>query len=139
MSRYFLCLGCKMVSYCKEDHLKSDYLNHKALCLAIQLIAKRRGEHCNFFSFLYDQLFEFSGGHVYHMSRNLNHAEFRNLKAYTIFLIEQFLNRSLQPFEREIFLFPRLCHEASCREWRSDLLSDCKKCEQVKHNQLISP
>jgi hypothetical protein len=33
-----------MIAYCKEDHMKIDYLNHKALCLAIQLIAKRRGE-----------------------------------------------------------------------------------------------
>lgn len=115
LSRYFLCLGCKMVSYCKEDHLKVDYLNHKGLCLAIQLIAKRRG------------------GHVYNMSKNLSEMEFRNLKSYTIFLCEQFLNRILQPFEREIFLFPRLCHESSCREWRNDLLIDCKKCEQVSH------
>jgi hypothetical protein len=28
--------------------MKIDYLNHKALCLAIQLIAKRRGERENF-------------------------------------------------------------------------------------------
>lgn len=48
LSRPFLCNGCKMISYCKEDHLKMDYLNHKALCLAIQLIAKRRGWLSNF-------------------------------------------------------------------------------------------
>jgi hypothetical protein len=33
-----------MVSYCKEEHLKIDYLNHKGLCMAIKLIAKRRGK-----------------------------------------------------------------------------------------------
>lgn len=33
-----------MVAYCKEEHMKIDYLNHKGLCMAIQLIAKRRGD-----------------------------------------------------------------------------------------------
>lgn len=33
-----------MVAYCKEEHMKIDYLNHKSLCMAIQLIAKRRGD-----------------------------------------------------------------------------------------------
>lgn len=113
LSRYFLCNGCKMVAYCKEDHLKVDVLEHRALCLAIQLIAKRRG------------------GHIYNMSNHLSMSEFRNLKLHTIFICEQFLNRSLQTFEREILLFPRICHVGTCREWRHSLLVDCKKCEQV--------
>lgn len=114
LSCYLLCQGCKMIAYCKEDHMKIDYLNHKALCLAIQLVAKRRG------------------GHVYHMAKHLSSAELRNLKAYTIFICEQFLNRNLQQFEREIFIFPRLCQEASCREWKPSLLVDCMKCGQVR-------
>lgn len=36
-----------MVAYCKEEHMKIDYLNHKGLCIAIQLIAKRRGDLIN--------------------------------------------------------------------------------------------
>ena len=36
-----------MVAYCKEEHMKIDYLNHKGLCLAIQLNAKRRGDLIN--------------------------------------------------------------------------------------------
>lgn len=74
---------------------------------------------------------ELSGGHVYNMAKNLNRKEFTTLKTHTIFLCEQFLNRSLQAFEKEIFLFPRLCHDENCREWRPNLLSDCKKCGQV--------
>jgi hypothetical protein len=73
---------------------------------------------------------------VYNQSKHLTPAEFRNLKAHTLYLCEQFLNRSLQPFEREIFLFPRLCSEANCREWKSSLLNDCTKCGQVKLESL---
>ncbi|KAG5670980.1 hypothetical protein PVAND_001207 [Polypedilum vanderplanki] len=118
LSRYFLCNECKMVSYCKEEHLKIDYLNHKGLCMAIKLIAKRRGSH------------------VYNMAGHLNAIEFRNLRLHTIYLCEQFLNRSLANYEREIFLFPRLCHEVTCREWKSQLLSDCEKCGHVSFCNL---
>lgn len=79
----------------------------------------------------------FTGGHVYNQSKHLTPSEFRNLKAHTIFLCEQFLNRSLQPYEREIFLFPRLCHEATCREWKTNLLNDCAKCGQVRFEFLF--
>lgn len=73
----------------------------------------------------------FLGGHVYNMTKHLSPMEFQNLKAHTIYLCEQFLNRSLQPFEREIFIYPRMCHEVTCREWRYNLLEDCFECGQV--------
>lgn len=49
-----------MISYCKEDHLKTDYLNHKALCLAIQLIAKRRGKKKIFIVKLFNKVIKFN-------------------------------------------------------------------------------
>jgi hypothetical protein len=69
------------------------------------------------------------------MAKHLSFSELRNLKAYTIFICEQFLNRSLQQFEREIFIFPRLCQEANCREWKPSYLVDCTKCGQVSNTK----
>lgn len=128
-----------MISYCKEEHMKIDYLNHKDLCMAIQLIAKRRGIYyklpiytCSPLHYVY--FFSYSGGHVYNLSKHLTSIEFRNLRIHTISLCQQFLDRTLTTYERELFLFPRLCHEASCREWKSNLLNDCEKCGLVSYD-----
>jgi hypothetical protein len=72
-----------------------------------------------------------TGGHIYNLSKLLTSTEFKNLRLHTIHLCEQSLNRPLSTFEREIFLFPRLCYEQKCREWRGNLLLDCDKCGQV--------
>lgn len=111
ISNYNTCKKCLMVSYCKDEHLKFDYSNHQSLCAAIESISKKRG------------------GHVYNMAHNLSNEEFKNLKVHTINLCEKYLNRQLKNHEREILLYPRIC--CDCREWKPDLLSDCKRCRQV--------
>lgn len=57
--------------------------------------------------------------------------DFRTLRVHTLSLCQAALDRALQSFEREILLFPRLCAKTSCREWRQELLTDCKQCHQV--------
>lgn len=37
------CESCRMVSYCNEDHRRSDAAGHKDLCSVIVEIARRRG------------------------------------------------------------------------------------------------
>lgn len=41
------------------------------------------------------------------------------------------LKRTLQPFEREILLFPRICSLNTCREWNFEKLIECNVCGQV--------
>lgn len=65
------------------------------------------------------------------MAHTLSDEEYRNLRVYTLNLSEQMLKRPLQAFEREVLLFPRTCCSPSCREWRQDLLTECKNCRQV--------
>ena len=65
------------------------------------------------------------------MAKHLSSLEFRNLRIHSIFLCEEFLARPLCAYEREMILFPRLCHLQKCREWKSELLGDCEKCGQV--------
>lgn len=72
-----------------------------------------------------------SGGHIYNNARILNDDDFRSLRVHTLNICENLLNRRLQPFEREILLFPRLCCTTACREWRHQLLENCKICGQV--------
>ncbi|KAL1402675.1 hypothetical protein pipiens_005996, partial [Culex pipiens pipiens] len=107
------CETCRMVSYCNEDHRRSDLGPHKDLCAVIVELATRRG------------------GHIYNMAHKLTDDEYRNLRVHTLNQSEQMLRRPLQAFEREILLFPRTCSSPSCREWRQNLLSECKDCRQV--------
>ena len=71
------------------------------------------------------------GGHIYNLVRNLNPNEYRSLRVHTINLCEQYLNRQLLTYEREILLYPRLCHDLSCQEWNVKELNDCNGCHQV--------
>lgn len=109
------CKLCQMVSYCSVEHLHEDAVAHQPLCAAIQEIAKKRG------------------GHVYNNARILNDDDYRSLRVHTLNLCENALQRHLQPFEREILLFPRLCATGTCREWRQQLLTECKSCGQVSY------
>lgn len=107
------CEACLMVSYCSEEHRRSDAASHRDLCGVIVELANRRG------------------GHIYNMAHKLNDEMYRNLRVHTLNQCEQTLNRPLQPFEREILLFPRICCSPICRQWRQNLLTECKDCRQV--------
>lgn len=113
LAHHVHCKQCTMVSYCSVEHLTEDADGHQPLCKAIQEIAKKRG------------------GHVYNNARILNDDDYRSLRVHTLNLCENALQRHLQPFEREILLFPRLCATGTCREWRQQLLTECKSCGQV--------
>lgn len=102
-----------MVFYCKEEHLLADEPNHKPLCVEMEKIAKTRGMH------------------LYNFAQKLTFDDFRSLRVYTLHMCEQALGRQLQPYEREILLFPRICSDPICREWRPELLTVCKECRHV--------
>lgn len=103
-----------MVYYCKEEHLASNLPSHKSLCKEIEKIAETRG------------------GHLYDFAKKLTFDEFRTLRVLTLQLCEQGLKRPLESFEREIILFPRLCSDPICREWKPELLTVCKECRHVR-------
>lgn len=108
-----------MISYCSEEHKLSDLQNHNSLCSVIQELAKKRG------------------GHIYNMAKKLTDHEYRNIRVHTLNLCQNMLERSLQPFEREIILFPRICYDSTCREWHPELLVECKDCKQVTRKFFI--
>lgn len=102
-----------MVFYCKEEHLKLDEPHHKQLCIAIEEIAKPRGYH------------------LYNSSEKLTFDDFRSMRMHTLMMVEQSVGRPLQPFEREIMLFPKICSGPLCREWKPNLLTVCNDCRHV--------
>ncbi|XP_035794021.1 uncharacterized protein LOC118467535 [Anopheles albimanus] len=115
LKTFYHCERCKMVSYCGEEHRQADQPAHRDLCAVLCEIAGQRG------------------GHLYQLARKLNVQEYRNLRVHTLNQIELTLKRQLQPYEREIVLFPRICLAPDCREWRQELLTECKDCRQVSY------
>uniref|UniRef100_A0A182Q307 MYND-type domain-containing protein n=1 Tax=Anopheles farauti TaxID=69004 RepID=A0A182Q307_9DIPT len=115
LKSFFHCERCKMVSYCGEDHRRTDEPAHRELCAVLCETAANRG------------------GHLYQLARKLNVQEYRNLRVHTLNQIELSLRRPMQAFEREIVLFPRICLAPDCREWRQELLIECTDCRQVSY------
>uniref|UniRef100_A0A182VJ02 MYND-type domain-containing protein n=1 Tax=Anopheles merus TaxID=30066 RepID=A0A182VJ02_ANOME len=109
------CERCKMVSYCGEEHRRTDQPAHRELCAVLCEVAGNRG------------------GHIYQLARKLNVPEYRNLRVHTLNQIELTLKRPMQAYEREIVLFPRICLTPECREWRQELLTECTDCRQVSY------
>jgi len=110
-----LCPGCRMVYYCREEHMTADLPSHKQFCIEIEKIVHERE------------------GHLYSYAKKMTFDDFRGLRVQTMQLCELGLGRPLHPFEREILLFPRLCSDPICREWRPDLLTVCKDCRHVSY------
>uniref|UniRef100_A0A182M9V1 MYND-type domain-containing protein n=1 Tax=Anopheles culicifacies TaxID=139723 RepID=A0A182M9V1_9DIPT len=115
LKSFFHCERCRMVSYCGDEHRRSDQPSHRELCTVLCEIAANRG------------------GHIYQLAKKLNVQEYRNLRVHTLNQIELSLKRSMQAFEREIVLFPRICLAPDCREWRQELLTECTDCRQVSY------
>lgn len=126
-----------MVSYCGEEHRQADQPAHRDLCAVLCEIAGQRGKLPRTSGTFRDALIGHipfpPGGHLYQLARKLNVQEYRNLRVHTLNQIELTLKRQLQPYEREIVLFPRICLAPDCREWRQELLTECKDCRQVSY------
>lgn len=112
-AKVFACPNCAMIYYCSEKHYQEDLPNHTDYCQTIQEVAKKRG------------------GHVYNESQQLSPNDFRNLRVHTLNICASNLKRPLQPFEKEMLLFPRLCVKPDCKNWKFTELASCPKCHQV--------
>ncbi|XP_037955530.1 uncharacterized protein LOC119685343 [Teleopsis dalmanni] len=106
------CKRCRMVFYCNPEHMKSDE-QHRQCCYALRQVA----ENC--------------GGYIFYKCDVFTMDQFRSYRIVTVRQVESIINRTLTPTEREIVLFPRICTNNKCREYRFSKLMDCKKCGQV--------
>ncbi|XP_026481397.1 uncharacterized protein LOC113388211 [Ctenocephalides felis] len=109
------CMHCGMVSYCSDDHRKLD-VKHNEFCSVVCDERDNKGLE-----------------HIYANAKGLSMDEFRHLRIHKLTICQNLIGRQLDANEREILLFPRLCFNPQCREWKHDLLMNCPECKQVSY------
>ncbi|XP_026748532.2 uncharacterized protein LOC113509395 [Galleria mellonella] len=110
------CSYCNLLFYCSPKHKDEDWPQHQALCFAVSTIGH-----------LKDQKY------IYADAKNITGHNYRLLRMQMIVSCEKVLKRKLVPWEQEVLLYPRMCFEITCREWRQNLLVDCDGCGQVSY------
>ncbi|XP_071556538.1 uncharacterized protein [Temnothorax nylanderi] len=104
------CSGCRMISYCGQEHQKHHWKLHKPLCKAIQ-----------------DVLRDYSMDNpIITVSSSGVTPENERKKNYFMLLLSNKLGRRLNADEIQMFNFPREC--LVCHERNAQSLKDCQKC-----------
>ncbi|KOB76133.1 Uncharacterized protein OBRU01_06227, partial [Operophtera brumata] len=107
------CSYCNLVFYCGAKHKDEDWTQHQALCFAVSTIVHLKDQK-----------------HIYADAQNITGQEYRLLRMQMIVSCEKVLKRRLVPWEQEAMLYPRMCGDLACREWRQSKLKDCDGCGQ---------
>ncbi|CAH4032250.1 unnamed protein product [Pieris brassicae] len=110
------CKFCNLLFYCSQKHKNEDWSQHQFLCFVVCTMAH-----------LKDQKF------IYGDAKNIIGHDFRVLRMEIIISCEKMLKRKLVPWEQEALLYPRICNNSACREWRQGLLTDCQGCGQISY------
>ncbi|RVE54685.1 hypothetical protein evm_000806 [Chilo suppressalis] len=110
------CSYCSLVFYCSGKHKDEDWPQHQALCFAVSTIGHLKDQK-----------------HIYADAKNVTGQNYRLLRMQMIVSCEKVLKRRLLPWEQEALLYPRICAEVSCREWRQSKLVDCDGCNQISY------
>lgn len=100
-----LCEKCKMVSYCKMEHLNENRSSHGPLCEVM----------CQ----------EFGGADGFSAAKDASPEIYRLFRIKLIDMVETKIRRPLDLWEREIILYPRVCR--TCRKIGPDL-TRCEDC-----------
>ncbi|CAH2057924.1 unnamed protein product, partial [Iphiclides podalirius] len=69
--------------------------------------------------------------HIYADAKNISGQNYRLIRMQMILSCEKMLKRKLWPWEQEALLYPRMCADVRCREWKQSKLTDCEGCGQV--------
>ncbi|XP_071649750.1 uncharacterized protein [Temnothorax longispinosus] len=118
-----MCGGCRMISYCSQEHQKQHWKKHKSLCKAIQKVVR---------DYSMDD-----GGETTE--------EWTKKKLMFMDLVSTRLGRCLNMDEMQMFCFPREC--LFCHE-RNKSLESCQKCaasfcqnhkDGIEHKGICAP
>ncbi|XP_061384670.1 ankyrin repeat domain-containing protein 12 isoform X2 [Danaus plexippus] len=110
------CPFCSLVFYCSSKHKDENWPQHQPLCFAVSTIAHLKDQK-----------------HIYADLKNITGQEYRILRMQIILSCEKILKRNLLAWEQEALLYPRICADVCCREWRQEKLTDCVNCGQVSY------
>ncbi|CAG5006710.1 unnamed protein product [Parnassius apollo] len=120
------CKFCNLVFYCNQKHKDEDWPRHQSLCFAVSTIVHLKDQK-----------------HIYADAKNMSGQNYRLIRMQMILSCEKVLKRKLLPWEQEALLYPRICADVQCREWRQSKLKDCEGCGQVsyciEHPEHLSP
>ncbi|CAF4956622.1 unnamed protein product [Pieris macdunnoughi] len=110
------CKFCNLLFYCSQKHKDEDWPQHQFLCFVVCTMAHLKEQ-----KFIYGDV------------KNITGQDYRVLRMQLIISCEKMLKRKLVPWEQEALLYPRICNNSACREWRQGLLTDCQGCGQVSY------
>ncbi|KAJ0171656.1 hypothetical protein K1T71_012419 [Dendrolimus kikuchii] len=110
------CNFCNLLFYCSNKHKDEDWPQHQALCFAISTIGHMKDQK-----------------YIYADTKNITGQNYRLVRMQMILSCEKVLKRRLVPWEQELLLYPRICAEASCRQWKQTKLKDCEGCGQISY------
>ncbi|XP_072946308.1 uncharacterized protein [Epargyreus clarus] len=116
LSQRVPCQFCSLVFYCSQKHKDEDWPQHQSLCFAVCTIVHLKEQK-----------------HIFADAKNTTGHNYRLLRMQMIVSCEKVLKRKLVPWEQEIFLYPRICADVGCREWRQSKLADCGGCGQISY------
>lgn len=103
------CPKCQLVSYCCQDHRRDHWPTHADLCAAVvQLCQERRVDH------------------IMQGAQNLSPDNFRTFRFLNMSECERKVERPMEKWEREMFIFPNVC--GTCGEFNIKNLIVCKHC-----------
>ncbi|XP_071556536.1 uncharacterized protein [Temnothorax nylanderi] len=121
------CGGCRMISYCGQEHQKQHWKLHKPLCRAIQDVLR---------DYSMDNPIITASSSGVTLEKKVNF----------MLLISNKLGRQLTLEESQIFDFPREC--LVCHERNAQSLKDCQKCvasfcqnhvNGIEHKNICAP
>ncbi|XP_013194766.1 titin [Amyelois transitella] len=110
------CNFCHLLFYCNQKHKDEDWPQHQAFCFAVSTIVHLKDQK-----------------HIYEDAASVTGHSYRLLRMQMIVSCEKILKRKLVPWEQEALLYPRLCGDVECREWRINKLADCNGCGQIAY------
>lgn len=107
-----ICSSCKLISYCSVEHQKKHWKFHQELCSAVGSLIK---------DFRCKTIFE----------NGADNRSWASVRSQAMSITETYLKRSLNPFERQMFLFPAAC--ALCKILKTDKEFICKNCYSISY------
>lgn len=99
-----VCGNCKTLAYCSKEHQKQDWKIHKDICKVISTTEN------NFSEFIVK-----------------SYEDYQSIRYIRCTAWQNRLNRPLENFENQMWMFPRVC--AVC--YSKDVKIDCKNCNSI--------
>ena len=109
------CGSCRLVAYCSATHQRAHWPLHRALC---KVITKR--------------MKKLDTDHLYREAHNVtSHEQWKQIRFKHMTVCEDMLGRSMEAYEKEMFLYPRACE--TCHETTPEKLHTCHSCHSVSY------